>query len=372
VTRVTVWDSLVDPGSMSPGVPSDLVRTPDVLVVGGGAVGLCVAVACQRAGLGRVVVLEKEPRLASSASGANAGSIAPDMHVMTDSAAFVSFGRWSRDLYRAWDGEWDGALGLVPTRWLTIAGPGQPVDVAGEPLSPAAVSALEPDVRVPEGGAAILVDGQLRVNPQRLVAELSRHAGQVAAGVAMLDVTVRGNRIVTVHTPAGDFAPGAVVVATGLVPAPWAAGVPQRWVKGHMAAVAPGGWSVGSILAGPLGGGTPLADGTMVCGGTFDDGDLSPDVVPAVADTLVTALARVLPAAASATTTHRWCCFRPRIEGRQPVVDRLPGVVNGWFAGGHFTTGIMMAAATGAAVADWVASSVAPAAVAGFDLPVRR
>jgi len=318
VTRVTVWDSLVEEGSLTPDVPADLVRTPDVLIVGGGAVGLCVAVACLRAGLGHVVVLEREPRLAAAASGGNAGAIAPDMHVTTDPAAFVAFGRWSRDLYRAWDGEWDGILGLTPVRWLTVFGPGFAVpDVlpARDVLSPSAVAALEPDVRVPEGGGAVLVDGQLRVNPQRLVAGLARHAGQVATGVAMLDVTVRGDRIATVHTSAGDFAPGALVVATGLVPAPWADGVPQRWVKGHMAAVAPGPWRLGSVLAGPLGGGTPLADGTVVCGGTFDEGDLSPEVVPSVADGLVADLARVLPAASTAVTTHRWCCFRPYIEG---------------------------------------------------------
>jgi glycine/D-amino acid oxidase-like deaminating enzyme len=408
--RDTVWDGRLDPAeraALRPGVPPDLPPTPDVLVVGGGVVGLAVAVACRRAGLGRVVVIERADRLASASSGSNSGAIAPDMHLMTDGPGFVAFGRTSRELYREWDADWGGALGLWPTRWLSLFPPGQaPAVTRGPPppdppvagavpdragldragldravpdrpvvppelrmLDAAEVGALEPDVRLPEGGRAVLVEGQLGANPQRLVAALAGRAGQVATGLAARGVTVRGDRIVTVRTAAGDFAPGAVVLATGLLPPPWSAGVPQRWVKGHMLAVGPGPWRLGSVLAGPLGGGTPLADGSVVCGGTFDEEDASPAVRPEVADTLAAGLAAVLPATTGAAVTHRWCCFRPYIEGRQPVLDRLPGVANGWFAGGHFTTGVMMAAGTGAAVADWISGAAPPAGARGLDLP---
>jgi glycine/D-amino acid oxidase-like deaminating enzyme len=306
------------------------------------------------------------------------------MHLLTDSPEFVAFGRASRALYRELDAEWGGAIGLWPTRWLNIFPPGasplatrQAPDIPAVDRTPpehtaldaAQVKALEPDVRLPDGGSASLVGGQYGVNPQRLAGALAAHAGQVATGVAMRDVTIRGDRVVTVHTTAGDFSPGALVVATGLVPQPWGRTVPQRWVKGHMAAVGPGRWRLGSVLSGPLGGGTPLPGGQVVCGGTFDLDDHTAEIRPEVADQLAADLAAVLPAAAGAPVTDRWCCFRPAIEGRQPVVDRLPGVVNGWFAGGHFTTGIMMAAATGAAIATWIADSARPGSVETFTLP---
>jgi glycine oxidase len=382
-----IWGQLLDPderAALRPGVPGDLDRRPDVLVVGGGAVGLAIGAACVRAGLGRVVVLEREPQLASAASGANAGGIAPDMHLLTDTAEFVAFGRASRELYRELDAEWGGAIGLWPVRWLNIfpggaaplvtrqspaAPPAGPAAPQFDLLDATAVKTLEPDVRLPDGGSAMLVDGQYGVNPQRLAGALAAHAGQVAAGVAMRDVTIRGDRVTTVHTTAGDFTPGVLVVATGLVPRPWGVAVPQRWVKGHMVAVAAGPWRLGSVLAGPVGGGTPLPGGQVVCGGTFDLGDDTAEVRPAVADQLAAGLATVLPAAAGARVIDRWYCFRPEILGRQPVVDRLPGVSNAWFAGGHFTTGIMMAAATGAAVATWIDGSVAPEPVRTFTLP---
>jgi glycine/D-amino acid oxidase-like deaminating enzyme len=382
--RRTVWEAGLtesEQGALRPGLPVALDHAPDVLVVGGGIVGLAIAAACRQAGLGRVVVLEREERLASGASGGNAGAVAPDMHVLTDGPEFVAFGRASRQVYRRWDAEWDGALGLWPTRWLNIFPPGaeprvtrqDPGAVATDEfvrLDAAAVRELEPDVRVPEGGTALLVDGQVGVHPLRVVTGLATRGGaQVATGVRLESVTFRGDRIAGVNTTAGEFTAGAVVFATGLVPAPWGDDVEQRWVKGHMVAVAPGPWRLGSVLAGPLGGGTPLADGTTVCGGTFDEGDESPEVRPEVSDRLAKDLAGVLPAAAGAAIAARWCCFRPHVEGRQPVVDRLPGVVNGWFAGGHFTTGVMMAAGTGTAVAEWITTGHPPRAVRSFTLP---
>src|SRR4029450_1638049 len=54
--RGTVGASTGDPGdraALDPGIPDDLDRRPDVLVVGGGVIGLATAVFCRRAGVGR-------------------------------------------------------------------------------------------------------------------------------------------------------------------------------------------------------------------------------------------------------------------------------------------------------------------------------
>ncbi|MEV6929948.1 FAD-binding oxidoreductase [Dactylosporangium sp. NPDC051485] len=370
---MTVWDDLLtahERAALAPGRPEDLDRTPDVLVVGGGAIGLAAAAFCRRRGFERVVLIERAPRLVPGPSSGNGGSVAPDMHLLTDTPQFVAFGRRSRQLYLDLDAEWDGAIGLRRTRWLDIrAEVPRQLPAPLRALTEDEVRDLEPDVRLPDGASAVLAEGQLAVHPARLAAALAGRAGQVATGVGLLGVSMRGDRVAVAHTTAGDFAPGALVVATGLVPRPWHTGVVQRWVKGHMLAVAPGPWRLGSVLAGPYGGGTPLPGGGVVCGGTFDD-DAGPEVRPEVADPMAKALATLLPGAAEAPISHRWCCFRPWIEGRQPVVDRLPGLDNAWFAGGHFTTGIMMAPATGAAVAEWIATGSTPSEVEGFTLPV--
>ena len=42
---------------LDPGVPEHLDRHPDILIVGGGIVGVTTALACTQAGLGSVVLL---------------------------------------------------------------------------------------------------------------------------------------------------------------------------------------------------------------------------------------------------------------------------------------------------------------------------
>jgi NADPH-dependent 2,4-dienoyl-CoA reductase/sulfur reductase-like enzyme len=64
------WDDRLDDAArqaLQPGPSDDLNRSPDVLVVGGGAVGLAVAAACRRAGVGQVVTIEQAARLARGA-----------------------------------------------------------------------------------------------------------------------------------------------------------------------------------------------------------------------------------------------------------------------------------------------------------------
>jgi glycine/D-amino acid oxidase-like deaminating enzyme len=112
-----------------------------------------------------------------------------------------------------------------------------------------------------------------------------------------------------------------------------------------------------------------LPGGGILCGGSFDDGDDSPDPRPETAAALLEGLHRLLPATRRASVSHHWCCFRPFVEGRQPVVDRLPGTTNGWLSAGQFTTGVLLAAATGGALAAWILDGRRPPEVASFSLP---
>ena len=81
-----------------------------------------------------------------------------------------------------------------------------------------------------------LIRGQARVNPLRAVARLAAGLPAVATGVAATAVTIRGDRVVTVATSAGDVDPGVVVFATGQPPVldGLPLGIPSDRVKGHL------------------------------------------------------------------------------------------------------------------------------------------
>src|SRR5439155_24416106 len=103
--------ALLDPG------PNEIDRTPDVLIVGGGAVGLAAAVMCSCAGLGRVQLIERD-RLASGPSGSAAGGLSPGVHSLSAVPEFVALAREGLALHRMLDAEWGAAVGVERREWI--------------------------------------------------------------------------------------------------------------------------------------------------------------------------------------------------------------------------------------------------------------
>lgn len=358
----------MEPEQLDPGAPAELDRRPDVLVVGGGVIGLATAALCRRAGLGRVLLLERG-RLAAGPSGRAAGILAPELHHWTDPAALVDLGRASLALWRRLDREWAGEAGLEPLDVLHALPAG--ASPAFEPppgatlLAPEDASAMAPGLPPASGG--LLIPDQARLHPLRLATALARRAGTVATGVEViaLERAAAGVRVRTSH---GDLHPGAVVLATGTPPG--LAGVPrpagERLVKGLLIATEPAPFRLRASVQGRGGLAVQLSDGRLLFGNTFDAEDASPLVRPeAVAATLAD-LSAVLPGAGRLAVSHAWCCFRPATADGLPVIDRLDELGDVWVSHGQFRTGILMAAATGQALATWIASGTRPAAVAPF------
>jgi glycine oxidase len=370
-----VWRDTAGAGvlaALEPGVPPDLDRRPDVLVVGGGVIGLATAALCSRAGLGRVVLIERE-RLAAGASGSAAALLTPEAHVWTDPAPFVALARTSLQLLRALDDEWHGAIGIEPLDWLVALPQALPRDAELGPLvdvlDPDGAHAVEPELGDVPG--ALRIREQSRVHPLRLAAALAARAGAVATGVEMRGVTAVGGRVTTVRTSHGELHPGAVVFTTGGAPQlpelPGSA-VPQRWVKGHLLATSPAPFRLRTAVAALEGLVIQLGGGEIVAGGTLDEGDHDPAVRDDVIAGIRNALAALLPRTADLEVGHAWCCFRPTTGDQQPVIDRLPGTENAWISCGHFRTGILMSAATGDVLARWIESGRRPDGVAPFTL----
>lgn len=371
----TIWRDTAENAvlaALEPGTPSELDRRPDLLVVGGGVVGLATAALCTRAGLGRVTLIERD-RVAAGASGGAAALLTPEAHVWTDPPAFVELGRRSLGLLRALDNEWDGALGVEPLEWLVALPRAIPLDADLGAL----VDVLDPDaarVAEPELGdvpGALRIREQGRVDPLHLAAALAARAGTVATGVEMLGASAAEGRVSAVHTTHGDFRPGAVVFATGLAPeSPGldALTVPQRRVKGHLLATEPAPFRLRAAIAALEGLVLQLPGGEIIAGGTLDEGDDDPAVREEVIDHIRTALAALLPRTADLAVGHAWCCFRPATADEQPVIDRAPGLDNAWVTCGHFRTGILMAAATGDALSRWIADGRRPDGIGEFGL----
>jgi glycine oxidase len=336
-------------------------RRPDILVVGGGIMGVAVAAACHEAGLGSVLLIETG-RLGTGATGGASGLLIPEPHRWSDPEPLVDLERASLERWRELEQRLPGGVGLIDIDWIGLAPhPGgfaahQPPSV--EWLAPGQVEQFVPGLARSMEGA--LIRRQARVNPLRAVARLSDGLPAVATGVAATAVTIRGDRVVTVSTSAGDVDPGVVIFATGQPPVldGLPLSIPSDRVKGHLLVTDPAPVSLPGIVA-PVA--TQLEDGRLLVGGTFDVGDEDPAVQPAVIESIMEGLFAALPAAKGLGIAYRWCCFRPRHPDRRPVIDRVPGVRNAWLTSGHFRTGILNAPATAAVLARWISAGQPPA-----------
>jgi glycine oxidase len=333
---------------------------PDVLIIGGGIIGVATAAACHDARVGSVLLIEAG-RLGSGATGGAGGLLTPEIHEWSDPEPFVDLARSSLEFWGQLEQTWPGGVGLVEIDWIGLAPDPESFALHQRPevewLEPADVATLVPGLARPMAGA--LIRRQARVNPLRSLARLAAELPAVGTGVAATSVTVRGSRVVSVSTTSGDIHPGAVVFATGMPPLldGLPLEIPSSRVKGHLLVTDPSPVELPGTVA-PVA--TQLEDGRLLVGGTFDIGDESPMVQDEVIDSILAALYSTLPAVRGLGAAYQWCCFRPRHPDGRPIIDRVPGLDNAWLTSGHFRTGILMAPITGRTIARWISANEPP------------
>ncbi len=340
---------------------------PDILVVGGGIVGVATALSCHEAGLGSVLVIDAG-RLGAGATGGATGLLIPEPHQWSDPETFVDLERASLERWRYLEQVTPGGVGLIELDWIGLApesGRGSMEHPAVRWLESEKVTALVPGLAWRLAGA--LIRHQARVNPLRSLASLSAGLPAVATGVAATAVEVSGERITSVATSAGNISSGAVIFATGQPPVldGLELSLPADRVKGHLLVTEPAPVRLPCTVA-PVA--TPLEDGRLLAGGTFDVGDESPAVRPEVIDSILESLYSALPSVRGIGVSHQWCCFRPRHPDGRPVIDRVPGLRNAWITSGHYRTGILNAPATGMALSRWLATDRPPPEAAAWSI----
>jgi glycine/D-amino acid oxidase-like deaminating enzyme len=179
--------------------------------------------------------------------------------------------------------------------------------------------------------------------------------------------SVDAGRINAVQTSAGEIRPRAVVFATGNPPGMDGLDVRLPWseVKGHMLVTEPTNLSLPGVVS-PLA--TLIEDGRLMEGGTLDIGDDERVLRPEIVAAMWARIGAAWPVARGVRISHQWACFRPAHPDRLPVIDRIPAFTNAWFTSGHYKTGILLAPATGRALAAWIALGERPTQVIGLGM----
>lgn len=347
----------------------------DVVVVGGGIIGLSVAWNLAGAGVS-VTVLERS-QVGDGASNASAGMLAP-LAEANRPGPFLELGLASLRLYPAFIDALRGETGMN----AECASPGllrvalneqeaaefctpawqRAVGLQVELLDGAAVRALEPALSEVVYAAALSPE-EKQYDPRDLVRMLALAC--VQRGVTIRECTMAlgfvtdGDRVTGVRTATEVIPCGQLVVAGGA----WADQL-TRWLGGSLPVYPVRGQILAlRCLPSPIrytlyahdGYLVPRVDGEVLVGATAEHEagfDMRP-TAGGMAHLLNTAV-KLVPALASAPFDRVWAGPRPGCRDNLPILGPLPRWSNVNLAAGHFRNGVLLAPVTGQLLADCV------------------
>ena len=347
---------------------------PDVLIVGGGVIGLSCGVELARRGVS-VRVLERDAVGArtGAASWAGAGMLpacSPDA-ARTPRDRLRAF---SHELWDDWAASLEDAAGLRIGYERCGAVEVSHPDFGGDP----AVAGGGGDATLPflSRDAAVVAErpdcGQVR-NPRLLRALRSAAAarGTVEEGAAVARVRVVKGTAVGVYRETGEAVPaGAVLVCGGA----WTGGlleaarraVPVRPVRGQMALLDAGARPFRPVVECGARYLVPRDDGRVLVGATQEEAGFRAETTAAGVAGLLDFARALVPALADVRVERTWAGLRPGTPDGNPLLGAVPGVAGLFVAAGHFRDGLQQSPGTAAVLADLIEGKAPPIPLGGL------
>jgi glycine oxidase len=350
--------------------------SPDVIVVGAGAIGTSIAYQLAKSGV-RVVIVDRG-QVGGESTGASAGMLQINPDRMTHPAT-AALERESARLFPALAAELrerTGAdIGYRPAGLLHLAFdeaelPGlrahrawqldHGVSVAW--LDAATILELEPHVN-PAVRAALCYPNEHELMPRLLAQALGRAAVDLGAvlreGAGVDRLLMTGDRVIGVSLGGETIHAAEVVVANGAWAAAWSDAlhtpIPIRPVRGQMVALMTPGTALRHVLSSTGGYMLTKADGSTYVGTTVEEAGYDARPTASGIAGLLALVPRLAPGLADATVVRAWAGLRPATSDGLPLMGRVPGWHGVSIAAGHFRDGILLAPITGELVADLVA-----------------
>jgi glycine oxidase ThiO len=343
-------------------------QNPDGLVIGGGAIGLSVAIALAQQGL-QVTLLSRD--FSQAALQAAAGMLAPQAEGLP-AGALQSLCLASRELYPDWVAKLEQLTGRESGYWpCGILAPALGGDLETPDSSPTAPSAydsqwlsaeaihqhqpgLSPEV---VGGWWYPQDAQV---DNRALAKMLRMAIQelginLQEGVTVTQIRRSGGQVTQVESSAGAWQAGAYVLATGA----WTEALTALPVfprKGQMLAVQGNpedALALRQVLFGQRVYLVPRRDGRMIIGATSEDVGFAAHNTAAGIQRLLQAAIELYPPIRDLPILECWWGFRPTLNDQLPVLGR-GAESNLFLATGHYRNGILLAPITAKLIADLI------------------
>ncbi len=352
-------------------------KTADVVILGGGVIGLSVAYALAREGIGCTVLDRRE--LGREASWAGAGLIPPPCE--SPAAALhpaVQLRSWSVELFARWSaalGEETGvdngfrrSGGVDVARddaeehvLRATAGRWRLEGIVHERLAAADCRRVEPALN-PEIRAAYFLPDRAQVrNPwhlRALIAATSSRGARLEPFQAVERLETSGERIVAVRAGGRSISCDQVIMAAGA----WSGfllgdlGVhaPTPPLKGQIVLLRQEGVYLRRIIEHGRNYLVPRQDGRVLVGATEEDAGFDTRPTAGAVRDLLNEAIWLCPSLAKAEVEASWAGLRPGSVDTRPYIGPAPGYRNLIVATGHKRAGLQLSPATAELVADLV------------------
>jgi glycine oxidase len=363
-------------------------HTCDVLLIGGGVVGLSLA--WELASSGAKVQVVDSGELGREASWAAAGMLppGPTAEKRASCSAYDQIQGLSHELHSDWHERLRDKVGIDngyrPTGAIYAAESSSSLALHAEEwtrwglkfynLDRAGIADLERNLRC--NGRATLLPSECQLRPpwhlKALFAVCQKVGVKLTPGCQVTGFDVEDGRVSAAVTPLGKISAGQFCLTSGCWSGQVAAGLglnlPIRPVRGQILLLNGSPGVLDRIVnVGPryL---TPRADGRVLVGSTQEEvGFNKQNTVEGVAE-LMNFARRLCPPLADFTLEQSWSGLRPGTADGLPFLGRMPNFENTWLATGHFRAGIQLSPATAVIMRSLILGQAPPVDVAELSM----
>jgi len=374
---------------MPAGRPLESSQTADVVIVGGGVIGLSVARALAKRGVRNVIVVDRN-EFGREASWAAGGILAPQVEADEDDN-FFRIACASRDLYpeftKALQSETgiDVQLDTTGTLYVAFADDEeaefrtrfawqQGQHLAVEWLDCDGAHKLEPllSERV---RCALRFPNDFQVENRRLVNALlianERLGVRLSKECEASAIRTEKARAAGIETTQGFISAPIIVLAAGA----WTSSIasstalPQiemKPVRGQMLSFDPTEQLARHVIYSSRGYLIPRSDGRLLAGSTTEMAGFEKRVTEEGVHAISSMAFEILPALASLPVDASWAGFRPCAKDGLPVLGPTKRIDGLFYATGHYRNGILLAPITGELITEAIISRSSPSLLSAF------
>ena len=348
----------------------------EVLIIGGGVIGLSIARELHRKGVRQITIVDRGT-MGREASWAAAGMLAPNIETDTH-PEFHRFGIESLELYPGFSEALleetgiDIELDRTGTLFLAFDETEESaVDetftlqrsrgVNVELLTGTKVRELEPMISHAAGPALLYPDDwqvENRLLVDALIGYAERNGIRIVENTEVVSLLSDGIKVIGASTIERDVLAGVTIIATGA----WtslikirdvALPVDVRPIRGQMISFQVQPKVLRHVVNSTAGYLVPRADGRILVGATVEDVGFENAVTQEGLESLVMTAIGILPdVIPPLRVSERWSGLRPFAPDGLPVIGTIPGFENLIVATAHYRNGILLAPKTAEIIAE--------------------